>query len=593
MRPIRFVMLAAAALIVVQVAPSTRALGQAQNAAPSAAIDNVTLDAGVAVYRIRRIEVFGSPLSAADLRQLFDATDAKSLTDRLRALQADRIFVPEIVAEMKSGTPDQRVTYRNLVLSGVDNGHVADASAQSVSMALTDAQSNSISGDFGALTVHNIDLILAGRIAASSRDSNEAKGLLYESFSFDSGGFIVPKENFEVTFGRITGATIRARPFSTPPSALPKQNGTDQMSPEDKRVMAGFGADLLDSFDIGNFEIQDIGVKGTSDAKPFNGHLDRMRLAGFGDAKIEELSFAGFSTSTSDAVHVELGTLAFRGFDMSATRARLRAAATDNAQPLDEAKPREFMPNLRDFSLSGFEYRGASAGGAIVAGSGRGAVRIGKIEMHGSELLDGMPTALNARMDGLSFDVSPTSPDDTLRTIGGLGYSRVDVGSRIDAAWKQSAQELAVNEVSVAANGMGGLKLRGLLTNVSKDLFAPEPAVAQAAALSSLVKNIDLTVTDQGLLNRMVANEAKRSGRTADGVRSEWVAAAAVGIPAALGDAPAGRTLGSAVSKFIASPKVLHITINAPNGVGAAEVMLFSQDPQGFLKRIDVQASAD
>jgi hypothetical protein len=318
-----------------------------------------------------------------------------------------------------------------------------------------------------------------------------------------------------------------------------------------------------------------------------------MRLAGFGNAKIEELSFAGFSTGTSDGVHVELGTLAFRGFDMSATRTRLRVASTDNAQPLDEAKPREFMPNLRDFSLSGFEYRGASAGGAIVAGSGRGAVRIGKIEMHGSEFLDGMPTALTARMDGLSFDVSPTSADDTLRTIAGLGYSRVDVGSRIDAAWKQSAQELAVNDVSVAANGMGGLKLQGSLTNVSKDLFAPEPAVAQAAALSALVKNVDLTVTDQGLLNRLIANEAKRSGRTVDAVRSEWVTAAAVGIPGALGDAPAGRTLGSAVSKFIASPKVLHITLNAPNGVGAAEAMLFSQDPQAFLKRINVQASAD
>src|SRR5438132_1052057 len=83
------------------------------------------------------------------------------------------------------------------------------------------AQSNSISGDFGALTAHNIDLVLAGRIATSSRDSNEAKGLLYESFAFDSGGFIVPKENFEVTFGRIAGTNIRARPFSTPPSALP------------------------------------------------------------------------------------------------------------------------------------------------------------------------------------------------------------------------------------------------------------------------------------------------------------------------------------------------------------------------------------
>jgi hypothetical protein len=262
---------------------------------------------------------------------------------------------------------------------------------------------------------------------------------------------------------------------------------------------------------------------------------------------------------------------------------------------VDEAKPRELMPNLREFSLSGFEYRGAGAGGAIIAGAGRGGtnVRINKIETRGSHVYEGIPTAMTANMDGLSFDVSSTSPDDTLRTIAGLGYSRVDVGSRMDVAWKQSAQELAVNEVSVTAGGMGALKLKGSLTNVSKDLFAPEPAVAQAAALSALLKNVDLTLTDQGLLNRIIANEAKRSSRTPDAVRSEWVTAAGVGIPAALGDAPAGRTLGAAVSKFIASPKVLHITATAPNGIGAAEIMLFSQDPAAFLKRMDVQASAD
>jgi hypothetical protein len=180
-----------------------------------------------------------------------------------------------------------------------------------------------------------------------------------------------------------------------------------------------------------------------------------------------------------------------------------------------------------------------------------------------------------------------------LRKIAGLGYSRVELGSRIDLGWRKTAQELAVNEVSVAANGMGALKLTGLVANVSKDVFAPEPAVAQAAALSALVKSVNISVTDQGLLNRMVADEAKRSGRTPDAVRSEWVTAAGVGIPAALADAPAGRTLGAAVSKFIASPKVLHISANATNGVGAAELMLFSQDPAAFLKRMDVQASAD
>jgi hypothetical protein len=590
MRVIRFVLLTAAPMLFAQMAPAV-----AQT--PSAAIDNVTIDAGFATYRIKRIEVFGGNLSAADLRQVFDPNDPKLLPERLRALNADRIVAPEVVAELKQATPGQTVTYRNFVLTGVSGGHVTDASAQSVSMVLIDENGGKLTGDFGALATHNIDLVLAGRIAASSRsDANEPKGLLYESFSLDSGGFVAQKENVEITFGRISGSNIKARPFSTPLSALPKQDGPAQvLTPEQKRVMAGFGADLLDSFDIGNFEIRDIGVKGISDSKPFNAHVDRMTLADLGDAKIGEFSFAGFSTNTSDGIRISLGNLAFRGFDMTATRTRLRTAATDIAQPLEDAKPRELVPNLREFSLSAFEYRGAGSGGAIVAGAGRGgnSVRLNKLEMRGSEPYDGIPTAMTASMDGLSFDVSPTASDDSLRKIAGLGYSRVELGSRIDIAWKKTAQELAVNEVSIGAGGMGALKLTGALANVSKDVFAPEPAVAQAAALAALVKSVNLTVTDQGLLNRMIADDAKRSGRTPDAVRSEWVTAAGIGIPAALADAPAGRTLGAAVSKFIAKPTTLHITANAPNGIGAAELMLFSQDPAEFLKRMDVQASAD
>ena len=574
----------------VQAAPIAPAKAQT----PFATIDDVTIDAGFAIYRIKHIDVFGGPMSAADLRQLFDANDPKPLPERLRAVSADRIVASEIVAEPKAGTPGQTVTYRNFVLTGVNAGHVTDASAQSISMVLTDGNAGRISGDFGAMTAHNIDFVLAGRIAASSRsDANEAKGLLYENFSLDGGGFVAQKENVEITFGRISGSKIKARPFATPLSALPKDNSQPQvMTPEQKRMMAGFGADLLDSFDIGSFEVRDIGVKGISDAKPFNAHLDRMALADLGDAKIGEFSFAGFST-TSDNTRVSLGNVAFRGFDMSAMRTRMKAAASDIAQPLDEAKPRELMPNLREFSLSAFEYRGAGAG--IVAGAGRGGanMRINKIETRSSDVYEGIPTALTASLDGLSFDVSATASNDLLRTIAGLGYSQVDLGSRMDVAWKQSAQELAANEVSVAAAGMGALRLKGTLTNVSKDLFAPEPAVAQAAALSALVKNVDLTVTDQGLLNRMIANEAKRSNRTPDAVRSEWVTAAAVGIPRAFGDATAGRTLGAAVSKFIAKPNTLHVSANAPNGIGAAELMLFSQDPAAFLKRMDVQASAE
>ena len=84
---------------------------------------------------------------------------------------------------MKAGTPGQTVTYHNLVLSGVNAGRVSDASAQSISMALSDEKSGKISGDFGALAAHNIDLVLAGRIASSSCVLTNKSRLSTKAFS--------------------------------------------------------------------------------------------------------------------------------------------------------------------------------------------------------------------------------------------------------------------------------------------------------------------------------------------------------------------------------------------------------------------------
>src|SRR5947209_15656045 len=134
MRVIRFAVLLSAAMLFAQTGTPGRALAQT----PSAAIDNVTIDAGFATYRIKRIEVFGSNLSVADLHQVFDPNDPKPLPDRLRSISADRIFAPEVVAELKAGTPGQTVTYRNFVLTGVNAGHVTHASAEGVSMAPND-----------------------------------------------------------------------------------------------------------------------------------------------------------------------------------------------------------------------------------------------------------------------------------------------------------------------------------------------------------------------------------------------------------------------------------------------------------------------
>lgn len=135
MRAIRTLVFLGSAVLAVQAAEVRSAF--AQSATPSASIENVTIDAGFALYKIKRVDVFGSSMTAADLRQLFDPNDPKPLPDRLRALTADRIAIPEVVAELKAGQPGQSVTYRNFVLTGVNAGRIGDASAQGISMALT------------------------------------------------------------------------------------------------------------------------------------------------------------------------------------------------------------------------------------------------------------------------------------------------------------------------------------------------------------------------------------------------------------------------------------------------------------------------
>ena len=113
-------------------------------------------------------------------------------------------------------------------------------------------------------------------------------------------------------------------------------------------------------------------------------------------------------------------------------------------------------------------------------------------------------------LDRVAFEIPSDSKDAQLRQILSYGYNKLDLSAKIDLIYDEKAQTLAVKEVSTSGVNMGALRISGLFGNVSKDLFASDTAVAQGAALSSLIKNLDIRLDNTGLSDKILAVEAKK-----------------------------------------------------------------------------------
>ena len=77
-------------------------------------------------------------------------------------------------------------------------------------------------------------------------------------------------------------------------------------------------------------------------------------------------------------------------------------------------------------------------------------------------------------------------------------------------------------------------------------------------------------------------------------MRREYGIAAAMGIPAMLGNSPSAKAIAQAVARFVAKPGRLSISARArqPAGFGVADFMS-GPDPASVLNALEVTATAE
>jgi hypothetical protein len=198
---------------------------------------------------------------------------------------------------------------------------------------------------------------------------------------------------------------------------------------------------------------------------------------------------------------------------------------------------------------------------------------------------NGLPTDVGLTIDDFKVEASG------VRDLRDLGYDSIDMSLQMSASWNEAKSEV-VGDAAVRVGNAGSVALRATLGNVTKDAFSSTPAVAEAASNKATVKLLAVSFNNNGLFERVLANEARKQKRAADDIRKDFLSEAGSVVVALLGTSPDAAVIGKAVADFIKRPGELEIAIKAklPGGIAWTDLVAAAAVPADFVDQVNVTA---
>jgi hypothetical protein len=577
-----------------------RRLTDSLGAAETISLDNIVLDLGFAVYRMPKVDFVGTSLGRAELTKLFDATATEPLPARLGRLSAKQIVAPEIEVEQQVGPERQVTRYRNFVASDVRQGRIAAITADGATMAMKGGKSGAMSGTLGRMTLSDLDMAEAARVYAA-RAGAEAGALkrIYGAFTLEALDLRTDKEA-EIKVARISGKDFLARPTRTSwaetMKALSAADAPDKASPAEQSKLLASIADFMGAMAVGSMEAVGIEIRDPKGKDEATGRIARIAYAGATGDRPADVRVEGLEIVAKDG-KARIGAIAFTGFSFESTFEGLKDLGDKGLAEPDMAVLRKLVPTIGTMRLSGLDFDVPNeAAKGTDPGVAPKNIKFGvkDIEVTADKPVNGVPTNLRIAVNNVTFAIPGDSTEEGLRDLAALGYKAVDLSWATAMSWNEAGNELVVREIAARGAGMGSVRLRGVVGNVTKDVFDVDNAVALISLLGATAKNVDLTIENDGLFERVIAQEAEKNKTTAESLRREYGMAAAVAIPAMLGNSASAKSIGQAVAKFIAKPVRLNISARTKDagGLGIAD-LASSEQPGTILDKLDVTATAE
>lgn len=534
-------------------------------------LEDLTLTLGATTCRIPHLELVGATLSAAELADLFKG-DEKAVDGRLARLSAKSLVIPSLAVESKTGGGTERILYRDVRAEDIRAGRIATFRAASVEQTV-DKPEGSERYLWGASLAKGVDLRQLVHMALAVRvDPQEALKPVIDEESVESLTLEDKSERLTVKTGRIAMTGVKGRALASRPSELLER--LEKYHPDKPEADPALLKDLIDalaSVDVASFDVRDIVATGKGEPadKPYSAKLGRIVASRIAGATIGDLALEDFSLQSSDG-----GRLALKRFGLRDARL---ASFIENPLPLVghvEAKGLDGdLPDIRASETSRMKFSLAGA------------------EADFRDFREIAPTKFSARVDRLSIDLAARGETQSTAQFLALGYRNLDLSAALAGEWREKTQEAVFAPLRVEGKDMGAATLDVTFGDVSSAVFSSMPIVAKAAALASSVKSAALTVEGGGLVDRVLALEAKQDGKPLDRLRADYAKSAAIAVAALLGGGEKAKKIGEAVSAYILKPKRLHVRLASEKGINALDVM--AKQPSEILEDLEVEAVSE
>lgn len=576
-------------------------------------IDALKLNIGPLVVSASKVAVKGSPLDRAAFMTLADG-GSESAAARLKQLNATEITAAELVYEFTFGAEKQVTRYRDIRLGDIREGRIGRVETPSGTFESTGGTYPS-KGVIGQSNGENIDLRQMARVFAerAAPGSNEPMTVVV-------GRFEQASQNVDMgTFGKVSMGRSSMRDISAKVGATPLSEVMGEIydkaraleasgaAPKDKPDAAELEASkqiglsvlsLFDRIDLGSGEMRDFTLSGIvppeiekpkSGAAPQRIELRISRIAngdyapGKSGYVLEGLQFAGGGAKGL------IDSISYSGYSFTAMIKALQEDLVKPGLDMDSVDWRRYVPTIGTFRLAGLSVDAPP----LIPGKEPIKIALGTFELKAGEQLNGIPTSLALTLDKLVTPITEGAGNPAARDMIAMGIRSLDLSAKLDLAWDAMRNELAIRQISFGGDGLARLSLSGTLGNVTKDLFASDIALAQVAALGATARGLNARLENFGLIEKLIANEARKAGRKPEEMRQQFAMIASLGLASILGPSDAAKTLTAAVARFAAKPGTLTVEASAKSasGLGLADVIAIT-DPIEILDKINLKAQA-